>query len=489
MWRLLRMPASFFAQRFPGEVASRTQHNDKLAEVLSGRLAQICIDVVMVGFYLALMLFYDSVLTFIAIGFALINLGILRWVSNRRVEANMKLMQEYGKAQSTAMSALKGMETIKSSGQEPGFFTTWSGYYAKASNARQSLELDNQALTVLPVVLTATMMALVLVVGGLRIIDGYLTIGMLLAFQLIMAGFMSPINNLMQLGATLQELRGDLERVDDVMRHPSLDDTAPAAAEVKDQAWPTRLKGYVSLQDLVFGFSPLQPALLEDITLEIRPGQCIALVGPSGSGKSTLVKLISGEYQPWSGEVQYDGHALDRIPRELRVRSFAEVAQEVYLFEGSIRDNLTLWDDSVTEEAIIRACRDAAIHDTILERAGGYAAEVLEGGANFSGGQRQRLEIARALVHNPSILVMDEATAALDAETERLVMERLRMRGCTCILVSHRLSAIRDCDAIYVMQQGRIVEQGDHAALSAANGAYTQLLREAGNLEQASQLG
>ena len=478
-WHMLRLPAMFYAQRFPGEVANRSQLNDKLADVLSGQLAQSVIGVVMMIFYAALMLYYDPVLTSIGVTFAVANIGVLRWVSMNRVEANMRVLQEYGKAQGVAMAGLQGMETLKSAGLESGFFSKWLGYYAKATNARQDLELSNQTLQVLPSFLTSLTAVLMIIVGGYRIINGHLSIGMLVAIQALMTGFMAPLNGLMQLGGTFQELQGDLNRVDDVLAHP-VEADSPAVAMVEDDGSKiVRLKGYIDLRDVKFGYSPLEPPLLENFFLGVRPGQRIALVGGSGSGKTTVTKLISGEYKPWEGEVNFDHTRRDQVPRDVLVNSFATVAQDIFLFDGTVRDNLTMWDSTVPERNLIRACEDAAIHETILELPGGYDSALLEGGGNLSGGQRQRLEIARALVNNPSILILDEATSALDAETENIVIERLRMRGCSCIVVSHRLSTIRDCDEIIVLEKGEVVERGTHDALWKRDGHYAKLIRTA----------
>ncbi len=476
MLHLLQLPASFYAQRFAGEVANRSQINNRLADVMSGQLAQTAIDAVMVGFYALLMLYYDVLLTAIGISFALINVAVLRWISARRVEANMRVLQEHGKAQGTAMAGLQGMETLKAGGLENGFFGTWSGYYAKGVNASQSLEISNQALSTAPTLLTALTTTSILVIGGLRIMSGDFSLGMLVAFQLLMSSFLAPINNLLNLGGTMQELRGDLNRVDDVLHYPV--PRAPGAPVLLDEAGErlVRLKGYVELKGVTFGYSPLDKPLIEGFDLQIQPGSRVALVGSSGSGKTTISKLISGEYEPWAGEVLFDGIPRQAIPTDLLVSSFATVDQDLNLFGGTVRDNLTLWDDTVPDADLIHAAQDADIDGAIRALNGGYDGVLLEGGGNLSGGQRQRLEIARALVHNPSILVLDEATSALDAETEAIVMERLRMRGCTAILVAHRLSTVRDCDEIIVLQHGRVLERGTHDELWKADGEYTRLM-------------
>jgi len=477
MWQLLRLPSIFYAQRYSGEVANRSLINDKLAGTLSGKLAQTVIDVVMMGFYAALMLYYDVIITMIGVVFALLNMLVLQRISGQRVEANMQVLQEYGKAHGAAIAGLQGMETIKAGGLESGFFSRWSGYYAKATNARQQLEISNQGLNVLPGFLSSLTGVLVIVVGGYRVINGHLSIGMLVALQSLLNSLMSPMNNLMHLGATFQELQGDLARIDDVLEHPIEEAPSGGAPALQDSFQLVRLKGYVELKNATFGYSPLDEPLIENFNLTIRPGQRVALVGGSGSGKSTIAKLISGEFKLWSGEVRFDGIPREQIPGDVLVNSFGIVAQDIFLFEGTVRDNLSLWDSTIPDQNLIRACQDAVIHDTVLGLPGGYDAVLLEGGGNLSGGQRQRLEIARALVNDPVVLVLDEATSALDAGTEALVIERLRMRGCSCIVVSHRLSTIRDCDEIIVLEKGQVVERGTHEALWASKSHYAGLIR------------
>jgi len=476
VWQLLRLPSIFYAQRYSGEVANRSLINDKLAATLSGKLAQTAIDVVMMVFYGAMMFYYDAVIAATSIVFACVNLWVLQWISKGRVEQNMQVLQEYGKAQGAAMAGLQGIETIKAGGLEAGLFAKWAGYYAKAANARQRLELSNQVLSVLPSVLTSLTAVLVIIIGGYRIIHGYISTGMLVALQSLATSFMAPMNNLMQLGSTFQEARGDLDRVDDVMEQPT-EQLPPARELTQAGVRLVRLKGYIELRNATFGYSPLQKPLIENFNLTIRPGQRVALVGSSGSGKTTIAKLISGEYKLWSGNVYFDDIPRDEIPSDVFVNSFASVAQDIFLFGSTVRDNLTLWDSTIANEDLVEACQDALIHDTIHRLPGGYDAVLLEGGVNLSGGERQRLEIARALIHHPSVLVLDEATSALDAATEALIIERLRMRGCSCIVVSHRLSTIRDCDEIIVLEIGSVVERGTHEELWAANSRYRELIR------------
>jgi ATP-binding cassette subfamily C protein len=474
IWHLLRLPASFYSQRYPGEVANRSQLNEKLAGIMSGQLAQTAIDVLMMVFYAALMFSYDVVLTLIGIAFALINVVLLRWSSKNRVESNMKVLQEHGKAQGVAVAGLQGIETIKSGGLESGFFGQWAGYYAKGSNARQELELSNRILDVAPTLLNALAIAAVLIIGAFRVISGDITIGMLVAYQSLMQSFLAPVSALMAMGGTIQEMRGDLERIDDVLAAPAIG--KPIEKTTKEAASLPKLSGSIEVKNLTFGYSPREPALIENFNVSIRPGSWVALVGGSGSGKTTIARIISGEYEPWEGKVVFDGKTLADIHNLQITKSISTVDQEISLFRGNVRDNLTLWDSKIDDADIKRACDDAVILEVVQGMPGGLDAELIEGGTNLSGGQRQRLEIARSLVRDPTIILFDEATSALDAETERLVMDKIRNRGCTAIIVAHRLSTIRDCDEIIVMDKGKIKERGTHSELWNANGHYRQLM-------------
>jgi ATP-binding cassette subfamily C protein len=487
-WHLLKLPVDFYSQRFSGEISNRSRLNDKVAGVLSGQLAQTVIDVVMMVFYAALMFFYDEVLTAIGIFCAALNFAALRGLSRKRVEANMRLLQEYGKVSGASIAGLQSMETIKASGMESGFFHRWAGYYANASNARQEIELTNQALGVLPGLLSSLTTMLVLVIGGLHVIDGTLTIGGLVAFQILMSSFLRPVGNMVLLGRTIQELHGDMSRLDDVLSHEQ--DPGAEEHQAPDGATDGKLKlqGHVELRGITFGYSRTDAPLIEDFDLEIKPGQRVAFVGGSGSGKTTLAKLVTGLYQPWSGEILFDGVPRQQVPRTLMANSLSMVDQDLLLFGGPVRDNLTLWDETVPDQTLAQACDDAEIGERVRSLPGGFDGELSEGGSNLSGGERQRLEIARSLVNNPTILVLDEATSALDAESERVIAERIGLRGCSCILVAHRLSTIRDCDEIIVLDHGKVAERGTHDELWKLGGLYAGLLRsdEGSALEEAS---
>ena len=478
LWHILHLPVSFYDQRFSGEISSRIQLNDRLANLLSGKLATTVISTIMVVFYALVMLQYDTVLTLIGVAFVVINLLALQWMTGQRVDTNIRLMQEQGKVSGVAIAGLQSMETLKASGLESDFFTRWAGSYAKAINVRQEMDSMNQSLGMLPAFLSGITSMLLLVVGGFRVMDGALSIGMLIAFQSLMQQFMHPVNQLVGLGSDLQEVEGNLNRLDDVLRNP-LDPAADNSKQHASRNSP-KLQGYLELRNLTFGYNHTAPPLIENFNLSLKPGQRVALVGGSGSGKSTISKIVCGLYEPWGGEIYFDNQPRTQIPRPLLTNSIAMIEQDILLFAGSVRDNLTLWDTTIPDINLIQACRDAAIHDVVLSLPGGYGADLLEGATNLSGGQRQRLEIARALVNNPAVLVMDEATSALDTETEKIIAQNLRLRGCTCLIVAHRLSTIRDCDEIVVLDRGKVVQRGTHEELRRVNGPYLQLIKSEG---------
>jgi ATP-binding cassette subfamily C protein len=498
LWHLLHLPVSFYDQRFAGEISSRIQLNDRLASLLSGKLATTVISAVMVIFYAVVMWQYEKVLTLIGIAFVVVNLVALQWVSRLRVDTNIRMMQEQGKVSGVAIAGLQSMETLKASGLESDFFIRWAGYYAKAVNVRQDMDNLNQKLGALPAFLTGVTSMLLIVVGGLRVMDsgGAFTIGMLVAFQSLMQQFMQPVNQLISLGGDLQELEGTLNRLDDVLQNPTEEEGKRGKGKEKDSLLspcsikgggtpplrtPPKLEGYLELRDITFGYNRTAVPLIENFSLSLKPGQRIALVGGSGSGKSTVAKLVSGLYQPWTGEIYLDGQPRNELPKQVLVNSMATIEQDIMLFAGTVRDNLTLWDTTIPDSNLIQACRDAAVLEIVRSLPGGFNADLLEGAVNLSGGQRQRLEIARALVNNPSILLMDEATSALDAETEKIIDQNIRLRGCTCLIVAHRLSTIRDCDEIIVMSRGKVVQRGTHDELSQVAGHYLELIKSEGS--------
>lgn len=475
LWHVFHLPIAFFTQRYSGEIGSRVSLNDKVARLLSGDLANAALNVIVVIFYALLMFSYDVTLTLIGIGMASLNILVLRYVSRARKDGNRRLTNEMGKLLGTTTSGISMIETLKASGRENDFFTNWIGYLAKVTNAQQELGWLSTRLNVVPPLLTSLTTSAILGIGALRIMDGEMTLGALVAFTYLMSNFINPVNQLVTVGATLHETESDMGRIDDVMNY-EVDNQFREEAPQKMEGIQNKLVGYFEMQDVTFGYNSTMPALIENFNLSLRPGSRVALVGGSGSGKSTVAKIASGLYEPWDGDIKLDGQSRKLIPRNVITESLAVIDQDVLVFNGTINDNISFWDSMIPEKNIVQSARDAAIHDVIAARTDAYDSSVMEGGANFSGGQRQRLEIARALVNNPSILVMDEATSALDATTEKMVMDNIRKRGCTCLIVAHRLSTIIDCDEIIVMEFGKIVERGTHQELMSLNGVYSQLI-------------
>lgn len=479
---LLRLPMDYFGQRFGGEVGARVAINDRVAQLLSGPLATNVLGALMAVLYVLVMAQFDVVLTAVVVALAATSLVVLAAVSRRRRDLAKRVLQEQGKLLGVTLNGLQIIETLKANGAESAFFARWSGQHARASNSGQELAAATQVLNAVPALLTTLNTAVVLGVGGLRVMQQQLTLGELVAFQALVAAFLLPIGTLVALGSQLQQVDGDLTRLDDVLENPVdpqwYGPEVPALDAV-NAADPPKLSGHLELRDVTFGYSPLAEPLIKDLSLTVRPGGRVALVGASGSGKSTVAKLVAGLHRPWSGEILFDGRPRTARPREVLAASVASVDQEIFLFEGTFRENLTLWDGTVPDSDVVDAARDARVHDVVTARAGGYGGAVEEGGRNLSGGQRQRLEIARALHANPSILILDEATSALDPLTEKQIDDALRRRGCTCLIIAHRLSTIRDCDEIVVLERGRVVERGTHDELVRAEGAYSRLIQDA----------
>lgn len=473
---LLRLPIPYFVQRYAGDIATRVAINDAVANVIAAKLAMTVIDLLVLIFYLLLMMRYGVVLTLVVAAIVSLNIVIVQLVARMRTDAARRVLQDKGKMMGTAMGGLQMIETLKATGGEGEFFSRWAGYQSKALLGEQTLGMFQHATGVVPEVVNLLSVMAVYVVGGFYVMSGDLTIGMLVAYQSLVSSVNRPLGNLVSFGGTLQELQGDMNRLDDVMHYPEDPQYRRAAKRARGDGGAVKLNPRVTLRDVTFGYSPLEPPLIENFNLSIEPGQRVALVGGSGSGKSTVAKLVSGLYEPWGGEVLFDGSPRKDLPRDLITNSLAVVDQEVFLFGGTITENVTLWDSTLHPARVATACRDAALQDVIENREGRYDAVIAEGGGNLSGGQRQRLEIARALVGEPTIIVLDEATSALDPNTETIIDESMRRRGCSCIIIAHRLSTIRDCDRIVVMKRGKIVQQGTHDEMKDVDGPYRDLI-------------
>lgn len=473
-WHILHLPTDFFAQRWANEIGARMELNETVSAFLSFELGQAVANFLMMSVCGLVLLEYDKVLAGIVVGMAFLNVPITKWAASVRKTGYQRLQQERSKLMAVAASGLQMIETLKATGGEAHFFSRWAGCQAKAINLDQKIETASQLVDAIPPFLLALTLALVLGIGGFRVIEGFLSMGMLVALYSMAATFNGPLNQLVSLPGKLQESEAQLLRLEDVMRYPVDREAKRKQSGPATHTW--RLNGHLELRDISFGYSRLEPPLVSGLSLVVKPGQRVALVGASGSGKSTVAKLIVGLFEPWSGEILFDGKRRDEIPPEVLSNSVGMVDQDIFLFTGSIRENLTLWDPTFPESILLRAGADAQIHDDISARPRGYDFVVDEGGRNFSGGQRQRLEIARALVNNPRILVLDEATAALDPRVEHQVDDSLRRRGCTTVIIAHRLSTVRDCDEIIVLDRGVPVERGTHDELVRANGPYSRLI-------------
>lgn len=486
-WHVLRLPIEFFTQRQAADISVRVDSNHQVAQLLSNEIAINLFNLVLIIFYIFVMIQYDIVLTIIGVIMAGLNMVALRLISRMRVDASSKMQNEQGKLMATALNGLQIMETLKATGREQDFFARWAGFQAKAANAEQEIGSSSEVLMAIPSILTSINVALILLVGSLRIISGHLSFGELLAFQAFILAFLAPVNQLVNLGSRLQTTQGTMNRIDDVLRYP-VDKVIDQTDSLPDETgMHSKLSGKLEINNLTFGYSTLDQPLIKDFSLSLQPGMRVALVGGSGSGKSTIAKLVAGIYEPWSGEIMFDGRPRSDIPRTQLKNSVAMVDQDIYLFQGTIRQNLTMWDSTIPDARVIQAAKDANIHDDVAARAGGYDHIVEEVGSNFSGGQKQRLEIARALVHTPSVLVMDEATSALDPITEKVIDDNIRRRGCTCLIVAHRLSTIRDCDEIIVLEQGQVVQRGTHNQMIRVAGPYARLIKHDEMLRSESQ--
>lgn len=479
LWHILRLPVSFYYQRFPAEIANRVGQNNLVAQMMTGALATTSIQLLLVIFYGAVMFMYDFAIALVGILAGVGSLVVMGLIQRSRTDTYARLQKEQSILWANSVGAIQQIESVKATGTESDAFAAYAGFDTNKINSLQEISRKDATLTTSPIFFQGIAVAVLLGLGGWRTMEGSLTIGTLMALQMLLLSFLAPVVQFVNFGQTLQFLKVELLRLNDVLKNPIDRIYSKKKTEVANGV---KLEGYLEFKNVTFGYSPMAPPLIENLSLKIKPGQRIALVGPSGCGKSTISKLSTGLLEPWEGEIYYDGKPYLEHSQEIMQRSLSSVDQEIFLFSGTIRDNITLWDATASDDLIIKAAQDACIHADILLRPEGYETDLIEGGRNLSGGQRQRLEIARALLVSPTIVIMDEATSALDSKTEKLVMNHVRKRGCSAIMVAHRLSTIQDCDEIIVLDQGKVVDRGTHDDLKSRGGIYQELIQsEAGD--------
>ena len=479
MWHVLRMPVEFFAQRYAGDISSRQDSNDSIAASICQTVAPIVLNIVMAIVYLILILYYNWYMSLIGISVAVINMVVIKLIANKNENDNKALSRESGQVYGNTVAGVSMIETIKSSGSEAAFFQKWIGYQTKYTNAIERLGERNAYISLIPPMLTSFANTAILFLGVYNILIGNFTIGTLSAFQGFLGQFLAPVNSLAGIGSQIQALSGETAKIEDVLNYKP--DVIIDLNETDDPSFKNKkfkkLTGEVEIKNLSFAYSPLAEPLIKNLNVSVKKGGMIAFVGGSGSGKSTVAKLIAGLYEPREGEILFNGKKRTEIDRTVFRSALSMVDQEIAMFQDTIRNNITMFDDSIPDDVLIEACKDACIHEDIMQREGGYDHILTEGGKDFSGGQRQRFEIARAFVAEPSIMILDEATSALDPTTEKKVMDAVRRRGISCFVVAHRLSTIRDADEIVMLEYGDVVERGTHKELIELDGKYAQLVK------------
>jgi ABC-type bacteriocin/lantibiotic exporter with double-glycine peptidase domain len=465
MWKMMSLPLEFFSQRYAGELSARQAANDEVAEVFCSRIVPIAINLFMLILYFSVLLSYNASVALIGAAAGITNIVLILIASGTRKNLTLRLQRDLGQYEGSVASGIDMMETVMACGSEDGFFAKWTGFAGKAANSRIELARKFLFADAAPVFISSLVNAAILCLGVYEILSGRLTVGALVALQALLTVFLTPVSELVESGTAAQSVRGQIERLEDTRKYPSREQYGTDMEPVDS----------VKIENLTFAYNPTGEPVVNNLSFEVKRGTQTALTGSTGCGKSTVAKLIAGLYEPSGGTISFGGKTRDMIDKDVFYSSVAVVDQEIILFEGSVMDNIVMWDESIDHEDAVQAAKDACIHDEIMTRPGGYSSRVLADGRNFSGGQKQRIEIARALAKNPDILIMDEATNALDAKTEDMVTQAVKNRGITCIIIAHRLSAIRDCDEIIVLERGEITERGVHNELLEAGGLYAGL--------------
>lgn len=472
---MLHLPMSFFDQRYAGDLVNRMGNNIELTAFLAGDLAETVLNILVAIFYLVVLLFYSPLMTLIGLINVAVCIGVVVLSRHYISEAAIKQQMSGGKLFGAVCAGLSITDTLKASGAENEYISRVLGYHAKTANLEQEQTAFQKILNAIPEAAGNITDVLHMLVGGILVINGNLSLGMLTAFTSLFDSFIEPVNKLVTFAQKIQKLKASITRVEDVQKYP--EDDRYLQEESKNHKQMQKLNGEIELRDISFGYSHLKPALVDHFDFHLYSGESIAFVGPSGCGKSTISKIVSGLYHPWAGEILFGGIPMKDISKTCLNASIATVSQNITLFSGSIRDNLTMWNNAILESDMIEAAKDACIHDFIVSCPGGYDYVLTENAMNLSGGQRQRLEIARALATKPSIFVMDEATSALDPVVEKQVLNNIKRRGITTVIVAHRLSAFRDCNQIIVMKNGKIAQRGTHRTLMNEEGLYKNFIQ------------
>ncbi len=474
IWKMIRLPMEFFSQRTASDLFIRMDMLEDLISSLSNIIIPLVTNTIATAFCLIFMFRQSHTLTVISVCALMVNLFLSRLIARTHENAVRVMERDKEKFASETISGLGMIETIKVSGAERSFFEKWAGLQAAANAQGVRAESAERFFSRIPELLSGFVNYTILLIGVGYVMQGRFSIGMVWVFQGMLNYLMSPVFTLSSSRKRLQTMRTQYERAEDILSYPAdinITDTNESAGE-----GIYKLNGSIELNHITFGYSRLAEPIIKNLSLSVRAGSKVAVVGTSGCGKSTLSKLISGLYEPWEGEILFDGKPRQEISRDVMTGSIAVVDQDIMLFEGTINNNIKMWDQSIEDFEAIMAASDAQIHDDIMAREGGYQAMLTADARNLSGGQRQRIEIARVLAADPSVIIMDEATSALDAKTEFEVTKAINDRGITCIIIAHRLSAIRDCDEIIVLDQGSIIERGTHEQLIKLGGKYTELV-------------